>query len=98
MRNAVVDVTTATADGHWDYEDIKRLCAYRDQLKTANALNAETIRTQQAAITELTEVLQDIALGARVMMEPVTPALRQCVHTYAKEVLRVAEAPLKVKS
>lgn len=31
----MIDVTTAGDDGHWDHADIKRLCAYRDRLKTA---------------------------------------------------------------
>lgn len=29
----VIDVRTADAYGHWDHEDIKRLCEYRDSLK-----------------------------------------------------------------
>ena len=28
-----IDVTTHGPDGHWDYVDIVRLCAYRDQLR-----------------------------------------------------------------
>ena len=32
---AMIDVTTAGDDGHWDHADIKRLCEYRDRLKAA---------------------------------------------------------------
>lgn len=31
----MIDVTTQGPDGHWDIEDIKRLCEYRDQLRAA---------------------------------------------------------------
>ena len=34
-RGNQVDVTIADAYGHWDYEDIKRLCEYRDRLRAA---------------------------------------------------------------
>lgn len=31
----MIDVTTAGDDGHWDHPDIKRLCEYRDALRSA---------------------------------------------------------------
>ncbi len=33
----MIDVTTHGPDGHWDYADIARLCAYRDRLRALNA-------------------------------------------------------------
>ena len=35
MTSKQIDVTTHDAFGHWDYEDIVRLCAYRDRLRAA---------------------------------------------------------------
>lgn len=31
----MIDVTTSDHHGHWDVEDIKRLCEYRDRLRAA---------------------------------------------------------------
>jgi len=41
----VIDVTTCDHYGHWDVEDIRRLCEYRDRLK------ASLERIQQERLT-----------------------------------------------
>lgn len=47
-----IDVTTHGPDGHWDYADIARLCAYRDRLR---ALNAELLAAVKKTVSECAE-------------------------------------------
>jgi len=39
----MIDVTTQGPDGHWDYEDIKRLCEYRDLLRTSVSVAVDAL-------------------------------------------------------
>jgi DNA-binding MltR family transcriptional regulator len=61
-----IDVTTAGPDGHWDYSDIVRLCAYRDQLRAENkalqAIDREFHNIDDVA--EIRNLHRDLAIQA----------------------------------
>jgi chromosome segregation ATPase len=60
----MIDVTTCDHYGHWDVEDIKRLCEYRDQLRGTLSLAEEGLANYAQ---ENEQLCGDLSLAKRAL-------------------------------
>lgn len=54
----MIDITTADHHGHWDVEDIKRLCEYRDRLRGTLSLAEEGLANCAQEVDRLRTALK----------------------------------------
>ncbi len=71
----MIDVTTADHHGHWDVEDIKQLCEYRDQLRGTLSLAEEGLANYAQEIQRLQKALNFWLPG--ISSEELPPDLQQ---------------------